>query len=156
MYSGHMYPSSTIDIGWFVAFESIQKFPGFLNSINYFNFVGKLHHSIWLQIISERFSALKSKFLSYFIWHTFCRITNEGSVSETSVWSILLIPTKLCIHLSGRYGDLIKQYEVPFSRMLHDIMDDDHLQWQPPLIRHYTNFDHITDLDLITEFERFP
>ena len=28
----------------------------------------------------------------------------------------------------GRYGDLIKQYEVPLSRMLHDILDDDHLQ----------------------------
>ena len=42
----------------------------------------------------------------------------------------------------GRYGDLIKQYEVPLSRMLHDILDDDHLQWHPPLIRHYTNFWH--------------
>ena len=40
----------------------------------------------------------------------------------------------------GRYGGLIKQYEVPLSRMLHDILDDDHLQWHPPLIRHYTNF----------------
>ena len=28
----------------------------------------------------------------------------------------------------GRYGDLIRQYEVPLSRMLHDILDDDHLQ----------------------------
>ena len=28
----------------------------------------------------------------------------------------------------GRYGELIKQYEVPLSRMLHDILDDDHLQ----------------------------
>ena len=28
----------------------------------------------------------------------------------------------------GRYRDLIKQYEVPLSRMLHDILDDDHLQ----------------------------
>ena len=28
----------------------------------------------------------------------------------------------------GQYGDLIKQYEVPLSRMLHDILDDDHLQ----------------------------
>ena len=26
------------------------------------------------------------------------------------------------------------------SRMLHDILDYDHIQWQPPLIRHYTNF----------------
>ena len=39
----------------------------------------------------------------------------------------------------GRYGDLIKQNEVPLSRMLHDILDGDHLQWHPPLIRHYTN-----------------
>ena len=28
----------------------------------------------------------------------------------------------------GRYGDLTKQYEVPLSRMLHDILDDDHTQ----------------------------
>ena len=28
----------------------------------------------------------------------------------------------------GRYGDLTKQYEVPLSRMLHDILDDDHIQ----------------------------
>ena len=40
----------------------------------------------------------------------------------------------------GRYGDLTKQYDVPLSRMLHDIMDDDHIQWHPPLIGHYTNF----------------
>ena len=40
----------------------------------------------------------------------------------------------------GRYGDLTKQYEVPLSRMLHDILDDDHNQWHPPLIGHYTNF----------------
>ena len=40
----------------------------------------------------------------------------------------------------GRYGDLTKQYEAPLSRMLHDILDDDHIQWHPPLIGHYTNF----------------
>ena len=40
----------------------------------------------------------------------------------------------------GRYGDLTKQYEVPLSRMLHDILDDDYIQWHPPLIGHYTNF----------------
>ena len=39
----------------------------------------------------------------------------------------------------GRYGDLTKQYEVPLSRMLHDILDDDHIQWHPPLIGHCTN-----------------
>ena len=40
----------------------------------------------------------------------------------------------------GRYGDLTKQYEVPLSPMLHDILDDDHIQWHPTLIGHYTNF----------------
>ena len=40
----------------------------------------------------------------------------------------------------GQYGDLTKQYEVHLSRMLHDILDDDHIQWHPPLIGHYTNF----------------
>ena len=43
----------------------------------------------------------------------------------------------------GRYGDLTKQYEVPLSRMLHDILDDDHIQWHPPLIGHYTDFWHL-------------
>ena len=33
-----------------------------------------------------------------------------------------------------------KQYEVPLSRMLHDILDDDQIQRHPPLIGHYTNF----------------
>ena len=29
---------------------------------------------------------------------------------------------------------------IILSRMLHDILDDDHIQWHPPLIGHYTNF----------------
>ena len=41
----------------------------------------------------------------------------------------------------GRYGYLTKQYEVPLSRMLRDILDDDHIiQWHPLLIGHFTNF----------------
>ena len=32
----------------------------------------------------------------------------------------------------GRYRDLIKQYEVSLSQMLHDILWPDHIQWQPP------------------------
>ena len=40
----------------------------------------------------------------------------------------------------GRYGDLIKHYEVSLSQMLHDIWGHDHIQWHPQLIRHCTNF----------------
>ena len=32
----------------------------------------------------------------------------------------------------GRYGDLIKQYEVSLSQMLNCILWPDHIQWQPP------------------------
>ena len=39
----------------------------------------------------------------------------------------------------GRYGDLIKHYEVSFSQMLHDILGHDYIQWHPQLIRHYTH-----------------
>ena len=39
----------------------------------------------------------------------------------------------------GRYGDLIKHYEVSLSQMLHDILGHGHIQWHPQLIRHYTN-----------------
>ena len=56
----------------------------------------------------------------------------------------------------GQYGDLIKQYEVPLSRMLWDILEKDHIQWHPPLIRQYTSFDPVTNLDVITEFDYFP
>ena len=50
----------------------------------------------------------------------------------------------------GRYGDLTKQYEVPLSRVLLYILDDDHIQWHPPLIRHYTNFDPLLIWTLLT------
>ena len=53
----------------------------------------------------------------------------------------------------GRYGDLTKQYEVPLSQILHAILEDDHIQWHPPLMRNYTIFLPFTDMDLITEFD---
>ena len=39
----------------------------------------------------------------------------------------------------GRYGDLVKHYEVSLSQILHDLLGHDHIQWHPQLIRHYTN-----------------
>ena len=41
--------------------------------------------------------------------------------------------------LYGRYGDLIKYYEVSLSQLLHDILGHDHIRCHPKLIRHYTN-----------------
>ena len=40
--------------------------------------------------------------------------------------------------------------------MLHDILDDDHIQWHPPLMGHYTKFLTVTDRDVITEFDFLP
>ena len=62
----------------------------------------------------------------------------------------------------GRYGDLIKHYEVSLSQMLHDILGHDHIQWHPhwsditPICEFITELDFNTDFDLITEFWRFP
>ena len=46
---GHMYPSSTVDFGWFVAFESIKIFGVEIDWNR--NFVGLLHHPFWLQLV---------------------------------------------------------------------------------------------------------
>ena len=35
----------------------------------------------------------------------------------------------------GRYGNIMKFYEVSLSQMLHDILGHDHIQWHPRLIR---------------------
>ena len=62
----------------------------------------------------------------------------------------------------GRYGDLTKQYEVPISRMLHVILDDDHITVTPSIDNTLHQFLTVTDLDLITDFDflrncaRFP
>ena len=38
-----------------------------------------------------------------------------------------------------KYSDTQESHEVPLSQMSHDILEDDHMQWHSPLIRHYTN-----------------
>ena len=47
------------------------------------------------------------------------------------VFHIIVIKERLKSSLRkfyGRYGDLTRQYEVPLSLMLHDILDDVHIQ----------------------------
>ena len=63
---------------------------------------------------------------------TFNKLLEQGYVIERLKSSVR--------KFYSRYGDLIKQYEISFiSRMLHDILEDDHRQWHLPLIR-LTNF----------------
>ena len=45
------------------------------------------------------------------------------------------VTERLKSSLSKIYGqcvDLIKQYELPLSGMFHDILEDEHIQWNPP------------------------
>ena len=58
----------------------------------------------------------------------------------------------------GRYGNLIKHYEVSLSQMLHDILGHDTLNWTDitPSCELITELDYITDFDRITKFWRFP
>ena len=85
-----------------------------------------------------------------------------GLLLYTHVWWVIYLKSSLR-KFYGRYGDLIKHYEVSLSQMLHDILGHDHIQWHPQLIRHYTNLRTYnrtelyfnTDFDLITEFWKF-
>ena len=64
------------------------------------NFVGLFHHPFWLRLVFRHFWGINSQpFVNYFVW---LRITDEGSVPEMRIWSILLIISdlKLPIHLS--------------------------------------------------------
>ena len=58
----------------------------------------------------------------------------------------------------GRYGDLIKHYEVHLSQMLHDILGHDHIQWQPPLkiVTLLPNCALLPFLKLLPNSGRFP
>ena len=57
-----------------------------------------LHPPFWLKLVSALFN-ITFKLLKYFVW---LRITDEGSVPEMHIWSILLIKIDLkwCIHLN--------------------------------------------------------
>ena len=53
---------------------------------------------------------------------------------KVSEWKCLIkFPLKSSLrNFYGRYGDLIKQYEVSLSQMLNGILWHDHIQWQLP------------------------
>ena len=59
-----------------------------------------------------------------------CKLLGQGYVNERLKLSLG--------KFYGRYRDLIKHYDVPLSQMLHDILEHDHIQWHPPLIKHFT------------------
>ena len=76
-----------------------SKFSVFKIDLNC-NSVGLLHHPFWLRLVFRRFWGINFQpFVNYFVWP---RITDEGSVPEMRIWSILLIRSDLkwCIHLS--------------------------------------------------------
>ena len=51
----------------------------------------------------------------------------------------------------GRYGDLIKRYEVSLSQMFHDILGHAHIQSDiTPICELITELDFISDFDLIS------
>ena len=62
------------------------------------NFMGLLHHPFWLQLVFWHFLVIT---FQLFILHVWLRITDEGSVPEMRIWSIMLIGSDLewCIKL---------------------------------------------------------
>ena len=64
-------------------------------------------------------------------------IDSENKASRNSLYGMVgaeILSNNECIDESSqrkfcvRYGDLFKQYKVPLSRMLHDMLEDNHLK----------------------------
>ena len=56
----------------------------------------------------------------------------------------------------GRYGDIIRQFEVSFSQMLHEILGHDRIQCHPLLIRHISlTRDLVNELDILPTLTLF-
>ena len=93
---GHMLPSSTFDFSWFVSFWEHQNFLCW----NYWNctFVDLSYGIPFDSASFGTFVTSLINFLNYFVW---LRITDEGSVPEMRILSILLMKSDLkwCIHL---------------------------------------------------------
>ena len=93
----------------------------------------------------ERYSKHLSVFISQLIryakaWSSYeCFILKATRLSCKLLWQGY-VRQRLKSSLrkyNGRYADLIENYEVPLSQMLHDILGHDDIQWHPPLIIHF-------------------
>ena len=49
-------------------------------------------------------------------------------INKSSIYYIVKMLKSSLRKFYGRYGDLIKHYEVSLSQMLHDILGHDHVQ----------------------------
>ena len=135
-------------------FLNMRKSLVFSNIWNSFSYVRKSFSSI-----RKSFSSIQNSFFFSFlnsfsyIWNSFSNIRISFWISN--IWKCIpnkrklisnirkyrYLPTLACIAIlcsSDEKRKVILFY--PLSRMLHDILDDDHIQWHPPLIGHYTNF----------------
>ena len=92
--------NSFVWVVWFSFIaDSFESITIFRIKINWnCNFVGLLHHPLWLQLVLALSDHL-FQLLNFFVWS---RITDDGSLPEMRIWSILFIKSDLkwCIHLS--------------------------------------------------------
>ena len=93
---GHMLPSSTVDFSWFVAFKSI-KIVRVKIDWNC-NFVGLLHHPIWLKLDLALWS------ITFQLFELLCKAKDHwrGFSTRNAHMVHILIKSDLkwCIHLS--------------------------------------------------------
>ena len=89
-----------------------------LNFNSNWNFVGLLHHPFWLQLVLTLWVHL-FQLIKYFVWP---RITDQGSLPEMRIWSILLIKSDLkwCIHVHhSRSPFYIRIYIMRPHNLIH-------------------------------------
>ena len=60
-------------------------------------------------------------------------ISFSGRDMSRNVWNRLLGSSMVDT-------EILSNNMRPLSRLLHNILEDDHIQWHPPWVRHYINF----------------
>ena len=106
--------------------------------------------------------------VSFFVWYTskliyeICNnncgfgigcLTSDSTIFQWYIWRHIDVQADWI--RSWTYGRAPNAIDIPYGflmflskhwhwttlfTVLHDILDDDHIQWHPPLIGHYTNF----------------
>ena len=88
---GHMQPSSTVDFSWFVVFREHQLFPCW--NLLKLSFFWGLFTILFGFSLFWHFCDISFQLFSYFVW---LRITDDRSVLEMRIWSILLSLFSYC------------------------------------------------------------
>ena len=111
------------------------------NKCDNFNFTSQPFRS-WTAILHNRQPMMflsRNSYAMLLLWMFYYEV---GAWFIWAFWAGFHWGTFDIVYYEFLILDLIKQYKVSLSQILHDILEYDWIHWHPPLIRHYSNSLH--------------